>query len=281
MWYQVHKEREKNEYSILVYIPNFLDEDMYNYVSLWLSHNYNNDNFKGGEGVVGKEVPRKQIWYQEDGEYFCKSWKGRLERWKSEDYSEQLKKIQDYIQARIHALDLKSILDNQLSKDYDYDVTSTSPPCIDFSPQLNSCLVNLYRDGNDSIHAHRDSIDSFGMYPTIIGLSIGVPRTMRITKIIYNEENIRSMKPDKSVYPSPGGGEREEVDDDEKHIYIDKHNKGIMMDFQLEDNSIFIMMGASQKYYTHEILKDTSIIEKRYSVTFREWKGNKSNTVVE
>jgi alkylated DNA repair dioxygenase AlkB len=262
MWYQVHREKEQGEYSVLLYIPNFLDISMYNYVKKWLSDNYTNDNFKGGEGVIGKEVPRKQIWFQENGEYFCKNWKGRLDRWKSENYSDNLREIQNYIQSRIIDLNLENILKSSLTDDY-------NPSYIDFSPKLNSCLVNLYRDGNDSIHAHRDCVDSFGMYPTIIGLSVGVTRTMRITKIVYNEDNIKSMKPDKSVYETIT--KDTDFDIDEKHITCDK--KGLMMDFELEDNSVFIMMGASQKYYTHEIIKEPDIQDKRYSITFRKWKG--------
>ena len=38
----------------------------------------------------------------------------------------------------------------------------------------------------------------------------------------------------------------------------------------LEDNSLLIMAGGSQKYYTHEIPKCDSD-EVRYSMTFREY----------
>ena len=40
-------------------------------------------------------------------------------------------------------------------------------------PKINSCLVNKYRNGDDSIRPHRDTPDSFGFYPSIIGLSLG------------------------------------------------------------------------------------------------------------
>ena len=40
-------------------------------------------------------------------------------------------------------------------------------------PKINSALINKYRDGNDSIRAHRDTPDSFGEYPTILVYSIG------------------------------------------------------------------------------------------------------------
>ena len=118
---------------------------------------------------------------------------------------------------------------------------------MDFSFDFNSCLVNLYRDGNDSIAAHRDSIQSFGLYPTIVGLSIGSTRLMRIQRVYYNEENTKSCKMDN----------------------INK--KGLTMEIPLDDNSVFIMAGSSQKYYTHEILKDEKVMEERYSMTFRKY----------
>jgi len=42
--------------------------------------------------------------------------------------------------------------------------------------------------------------------------------------------------------------------------------------YKLKDNSLLIMAGASQQYYTHELLKDPSIKECRYSLSFREHK---------
>ena len=42
--------------------------------------------------------------------------------------------------------------------------------------------------------------------------------------------------------------------------------------FELKDNSLLIMAGASQKYYTHELLENKKIKECRYSLSFREHK---------
>ena len=96
-------------------------------------------------------------------------------------------------------------------------------------PKINSCLINKYRDGNDSIKPHRDTCYSFGYYPTVLGISIGEERTMSIKKINYNPNNINSLKHDL--------------------------NTDLNLDIKLEDNSLFIMAGASQKYFTHEIPK--------------------------
>ena len=106
---------------------------------------------------------------------------------------------------------------------------------------FNSCLVNKYRDGSDAIKPHRDCIESFGEYPVIAGISIGETRTFRVNKIVYNTDNTRSLKTD-TVY----------------------------QDITLEDNSMLIMAGASQKYFTHEIIKDTTL-NPRYSLTFRDF----------
>ena len=111
-------------------------------------------------------------------------------------------------------------------------------------PTINSCLVNKYRDGNDSIKPHRDTPDSFGEYPTICGLSFGDKRKLVFKKIDYNLKNYNSMKTD-------------------RHSDMD-------FEIELEDNSLFIMGGASQKYYSHEIPKSDST-NPRYSLTFREF----------
>ena len=47
-------------------------------------------------------------------------------------------------------------------------------------------------------------------------------------------------------------------------------NKNEQYNFNLKSNSIFIMAGSSQKYYTHEISKKESSLS-RYSLTFRHY----------
>jgi len=237
IWFNVSRELEPHEYSLLIYIPNFLDIETYNKAKEWLSNKYKNNNFVGGDGVAGKPIPRKQLWFQRDGHYFCKTWKSRIERWKSNEYDERIMSIQEIVSNKLKSMDIEGMTG---FKERPYKN-------MDFSFDFNSCLVNLYRDGNDSIAAHRDSIQSFGLYPTIVGLSIGETRIMRIQRVYYNEDNEKSCKMDN----------------------INK--KGLTMEFPLEDNSIFIMAGTSQKYYTHEILKDETIKEERYSMTFRKY----------
>jgi len=97
-------------------------------------------------------------------------------------------------------------------------------------PRINSCLINKYDCGNNFIALHRDSILSFGESPTIIGLSVGAERKI---DFVHNED----------------------------------HNKNFS--FVLESGSIFIMAESSQKFYKHEIKKE-SHSDVRYSLTFRE-----------
>jgi alkylated DNA repair dioxygenase AlkB len=42
--------------------------------------------------------------------------------------------------------------------------------------------------------------------------------------------------------------------------------------YTLKDNSLLIMAGCSQKYYTHELLEDLQVKDCRYSLSFREHK---------
>ena len=107
------------------------------------------------------------------------------------------------------------------------------PPEIQI-PIFNSCLVNKYRNGSDSIKPHQDSSISFGYYPTISNLS-----TVSTREIVINAlNNCKNIK--------------------------DKE-----FSFSLAPNSLFIMAGASQRYFTHSIPKQETE-EERYSLTFRE-----------
>ena len=110
-------------------------------------------------------------------------------------------------------------------------------------PAINSCLINKYRDGNDSIRAHRDTYLSFGETPIIIGLSIGESRILRVRKL-HNPDVFKSLKVER---------ESDET-----------------IDFVLENNSVFVMAGYSQTYFSHEVPKMENK-EHRYSLTFREY----------
>jgi alkylated DNA repair dioxygenase AlkB len=168
-------------------------------------------NYLDGEHQ-NKEISRKQLWFHNDNKYFCSIWDKRYDRWKSNEYFNELFNLQNKVQNILYNLEL------------DYNIFSTNN--LDF-PNINSCLINYYKDGNDFIPPHRDTPLSFGDYPTIINVSFGETRNL-------------ILKNDKEKFT-----------------------------FELKSNSIFIMMGSSQKYYTHEIEKSDTI-HPRYSLTFRE-----------
>ena len=215
-----YKPEVSGETALFHYQKNIFPQEYANEIKHWLD----NLELKAGKCISGKEVPRLQLWFQECNKYFCEVWKYRYPRWESEPYPD----ILSIFQTKIIDIAQGAINDH---------------PEFTF-PDINSALINKYRDGNDSIRAHRDTPDSFGEYPTILVYSTGATRQMKIKKIIYDCDNFASLR----------------GDEDTSYDKV----------FDLEDNSLFIMAGASQKYFTHEILKsDTS--ENRYSITFREY----------
>jgi alkylated DNA repair dioxygenase AlkB len=162
---------------------------------------------------------RYQKWYQHDMKYFCPKWKKKYDRWESFEYDDMVVNIQTKIENRVKLL--------------------ISRNCF-----FNSCLINKYENGNNYIHRHRDSVDSFGEYPIIIGLSLGSVRQISFNKVLWDTENPKSIKKDRE--------------------------NPINFSFKLEPGSIFIMSGSSQKYFSHEIPKSDSQ-EIRYSLTFRNY----------
>ena len=191
--------------TIFLYIDKILPEKLYIKTRFWLERK----NYKDGYCIDGKEIPRKQIWFHKERKYFCSKWKYRYNRWESEDYDKTLKEIEEYVMDKVG---------NILNTWEDIEL-----------PEINSCLVNKYRDGNDSIKPHYDSPQSFGEFPTIINLSLG----------------------------------------DEREFIIKKKKKKDKISIKLKNNSLLIMAGGSQKYFTHEVPKSKSE-SVRYSMTFRK-----------
>jgi alkylated DNA repair dioxygenase AlkB len=97
------------------------------------------------------------------------------------------------------------------------------------SINFNSVLLNLYRDGNDSISWHSDTEKELGKNPIIASVNFGETRTFQL-----------------------------------KHM-----NTGERIDLQLEHGSLLIMGGAMQHYWQHQVPKTKKIIDKRINLTFR------------
>ena len=208
--------KHKNDLdSTIIYINNVYDKEQQNILLNYLN---NMNDFEPGSNNFGN-VPRLQKWYQIDGEYFSKSWKNKEhKRWISKEYDKKLFEIQKEIE--------------ELTNKY-------------YKVAFNSCLINKYRDGKDKINHHRDTQSSFGEYPVISNLSLGDNRNIEFKRVIYNKENISSMKED-------------------------KENSKDNFNINLESGSIIIMAGSAQKYFSHGI-PETENNKLRYSLTFRNY----------
>jgi alkylated DNA repair dioxygenase AlkB len=95
--------------------------------------------------------------------------------------------------------------------------------------EYNSVLVNLYRDGNDSVSWHSDNEDVNGSEPTIASVSLGATRRF----------DLRHKE----------SGETVRVD--------------------LEDGSLLVMSGLSQHCWVHQIAKTKTKVGPRINLTFR------------
>jgi alkylated DNA repair dioxygenase AlkB len=95
--------------------------------------------------------------------------------------------------------------------------------------EYNSVLVNLYRDGYDSVSWHSDNEEINGSEPTIASVSLGATRRF----------DLRHKE----------SGETVRVD--------------------LEDGSLLVMSGLSQHCWVHQIAKTKSKVGPRINLTFR------------
>ena len=213
--------------SIFCYIPNILSNDELEHLSNYLD---NINDFKYNPSCDGNNTVRLQKWYNIDNKYFCPLWKERFEWWQPCEYDVNILKIQNTIQKKIN-----TYITTYISKHI-----KNIPTLL---PNINSCLINKYRNGKDHISPHRDTHLSFGLEPTIVGISIGETRTLDIKRVKNNDNTKRLSKQDKE-YEN--------------------------LTLELENNSMFIMAGSSQRFYSHSIPEcDTD--KCRYSLTFREF----------
>jgi len=207
---------EKNDQSTLFkYIPNFLDQNNLKNITNYLKQI---NDWKSGISQNGTNIKRQQKWYQTNNHYFCKKWTDRFDRWKSHNYDDVLLNLQNLVQKEC---------DNYLT-----DIAI---------PNINSILINYYKDGKDEIAFHKDNQVSFGEYPTICILSIGAKRTLHFQRTISNKLN-RNLE----------------------QSYLN-------CEYPLENNSLFIMGGSAQKFWAHGIPIKNGETNSRWSLTFREY----------
>lgn len=96
---------------------------------------------------------------------------------------------------------------------------------------FNSALANLYRDGRDSVSWHSDDEYELGEAPLIASVSLGATRRF----------SLRHRR-DKSL--------------DTVHL-------------DLQDGSLLVMSGATQRHWAHQVPKTRSAVGGRINLTFR------------
>ena len=96
--------------------------------------------------------------------------------------------------------------------------------------QFSSCLLNLYRDGQDSNGWHADDEKELGINPVIASVSLGAERLFHL-----------------------------------KHKKI----KTLKHKLNLQNGSLLLMKGETQHHWLHQIPKTKKPLGKRINLTFR------------
>ncbi len=99
------------------------------------------------------------------------------------------------------------------------------------STTFNSVLINLYRNGSDSVDWHSDDEPELGSNPVIASISFGEQRKFHLKN---------------------------------------KRNKAIKQSILLPHGSLLLMSGKTQTNYLHKIAKSTRDMKPRINLTFRQ-----------
>jgi alkylated DNA repair dioxygenase AlkB len=97
---------------------------------------------------------------------------------------------------------------------------------VDFT----TVLLNLYRNGQDSMGWHSDDEKELGLNPLIVSVSFGATR---IFKLQHNND------------------------------------KSLRQSLELTDGNLLVMQGQTQHFWKHAIPKTSKITEPRINLTFR------------
>ncbi len=96
---------------------------------------------------------------------------------------------------------------------------------------FNGALLNLYRDGTDSMSWHSDDEKALGHNPVIASVSLGAQRQLK-----FRHRNNKHLKPHKLL---------------------------------LDSGSVLVMRGATQHFWQHQLPKTSKVITARINITFR------------
>ncbi len=94
---------------------------------------------------------------------------------------------------------------------------------------FNSVLLNLYRDGNDSISWHTDAEKELGLNPVIASVNFGATRKFQLRHIKTKEK----------------------------------------LEIELTHGSLLIMQGELQHFWQHQVPKTSKLVGERINLTFR------------
>ena len=94
---------------------------------------------------------------------------------------------------------------------------------------FNSALLNLYRDGKDSISWHTDAEPELGINPVIASVNFGATRKFQLRHLKTKEK----------------------------------------LEIELTHGSLLIMQGELQHYWQHQVPKTNKAIGERINLTFR------------
>ncbi len=95
--------------------------------------------------------------------------------------------------------------------------------------KFNSVLLNLYRDGKDSISWHTDAEKELGENPVIASVNFGATRKFQL-RHKYTKEKI---------------------------------------ELELQHGSLLVMLGELQHFWQHQVPKTKKVVGKRINLTFR------------
>jgi alkylated DNA repair dioxygenase AlkB len=95
---------------------------------------------------------------------------------------------------------------------------------------FNSVLLNLYRDGQDSVGWHSDDEPELGTNPVIASVSLGATRNFQF-----------------------------------KH----KHEPDLKLSAELTHGCLLLMSGTTQHFWKHQIPKTKKALDPRINLTFR------------
>lgn len=96
--------------------------------------------------------------------------------------------------------------------------------------RFSACLLNVYRDGDDSVSWHSDNEKELGANATIACVSIGAARRFEL-----------------------------------KH----RKNKRLKHSIELKPRSLVVMAGQTQSKWLHQVPKESGAVGRRISLTFR------------